>query len=225
MELAVPQLSPVTTKLFIFMDLRVEMTLRALGFNGSEMARIPVSWPSMETRIPVWAKHRHHWADASSGGSSDSDLTVPNSDNEEHCYAYNDSPKLQFRKDISKALWKQGLGMAEIISNKGRMWTTTGIVHGGKLYGFLEYALFLAEIGSLHLLDDEDKCISLEDIYKKVAEVRIEAAFALATTASEFFPMNDDVEKRQPETKAIMRWLKQIRFTASATLHGGALVL
>lgn len=29
---------------------------------------------------------------------------------------------------------------------------------------------FLAEIGSLHLLDDEDKCISLEDIYKKVAE-------------------------------------------------------
>ncbi|KAI3682181.1 hypothetical protein L2E82_50043 [Cichorium intybus] len=48
--------------------------------------------------------------------------------------------------------------------------------------------------------------------------------FDLATTASEFFPMNDDVEKRHPETKAIMRWLKQIRFTASATLHGGALV-
>ncbi|KAI3740501.1 hypothetical protein L2E82_30960 [Cichorium intybus] len=35
------------------------MTFRALGFNGSEMARMPVSWPSMETRIPVWAKHRH----------------------------------------------------------------------------------------------------------------------------------------------------------------------
>ncbi|KAI3739202.1 hypothetical protein L2E82_29601 [Cichorium intybus] len=44
--------------------------------------------------------------------------------------------------------------------------------------------------------------------------------FDLATTASEFFAMNDDVEKRQPERKAIMRWLKQIRFTASATLHG-----
>ncbi|KAI3740322.1 hypothetical protein L2E82_30750 [Cichorium intybus] len=40
----------------------------------------------------------------------------------------------------------------------------------------------------------------------------------------QFFPMNDDVDKRQPETKAIMRWLKQIRFTASDTLHGGALV-
>ncbi|KAJ9565528.1 LOW QUALITY PROTEIN: hypothetical protein OSB04_001494 [Centaurea solstitialis] len=29
---------------------------------------------------------------------------------------------------------------------------------------------FLAEIGALHLLDDEDKCIPLEDIYKKVAK-------------------------------------------------------
>ncbi|KAI3691221.1 hypothetical protein L2E82_49441 [Cichorium intybus] len=75
-----------------------------------------------------------------------------------------------FRKDISKARWKQELGMAEIISNKGRMWTTTGIVVGGKLYSFLEDILFLAEIGALHLLDDEDKCIPLEDIYKKVAE-------------------------------------------------------
>ncbi|KAI3682261.1 hypothetical protein L2E82_50002 [Cichorium intybus] len=34
------QLSPVTTKVFIFMDLRIEMTLRAPGFNGSEMARM-----------------------------------------------------------------------------------------------------------------------------------------------------------------------------------------
>ncbi|KAI3740364.1 hypothetical protein L2E82_30792 [Cichorium intybus] len=59
MELAVPQLSPVTTKLLIFMDSRIEMTSCAPGFNGSEMARMPVSWSSMETRIPVWAKHRH----------------------------------------------------------------------------------------------------------------------------------------------------------------------
>ncbi|KAL4556706.1 hypothetical protein LXL04_034863 [Taraxacum kok-saghyz] len=40
----------------------------------------------------------------------------------------------------------------------------------------------------------------------------------------QFFPINDDIDKRQPETKAIMRWLKDIRFTASASLHGGALV-
>ncbi|CAH1448150.1 unnamed protein product [Lactuca virosa] len=91
-------------------------------------------------------------------------------DNEDHCYAYTDFPKLQFRKDISKARWKQDVGMAEIVSNKGKLWTTTGIVRGGKLYSFLEDTLFLAEIGALHLLDDEDKCIPLEDIYKKVAE-------------------------------------------------------
>ncbi|XP_073284773.1 carboxypeptidase SOL1 isoform X1 [Primulina huaijiensis] len=40
----------------------------------------------------------------------------------------------------------------------------------------------------------------------------------------QFFPMNDDLELRQPETKAIMKWSEEIRFTASASLHGGALV-
>ncbi|KAA8537958.1 hypothetical protein F0562_027462 [Nyssa sinensis] len=40
----------------------------------------------------------------------------------------------------------------------------------------------------------------------------------------QFFPMNDNLDSRQPETKAVMSWLKRIRFTASASLHGGALV-
>ncbi|KAI3459966.1 hypothetical protein Pfo_016629 [Paulownia fortunei] len=40
----------------------------------------------------------------------------------------------------------------------------------------------------------------------------------------QFFPMNDDMDLRQPETKAIMNWLEDIHFTASASLHGGALV-
>ncbi|CAI9771409.1 unnamed protein product [Fraxinus pennsylvanica] len=40
----------------------------------------------------------------------------------------------------------------------------------------------------------------------------------------QFFPMNDDLDSRQPETKAIMNWLEEIHFTASASLHGGALV-
>ncbi|XP_043696649.1 carboxypeptidase SOL1 isoform X2 [Telopea speciosissima] len=39
-----------------------------------------------------------------------------------------------------------------------------------------------------------------------------------------FFPLNDDLDSRQPETKAIMSWLKERRFTGSASLHGGALV-
>ncbi|KAF5194662.1 Carboxypeptidase sol1 [Thalictrum thalictroides] len=40
----------------------------------------------------------------------------------------------------------------------------------------------------------------------------------------QFFPMNNDMDSRQPETKAIMSWLKERQFTASASLHGGALV-
>lgn len=39
-----------------------------------------------------------------------------------------------------------------------------------------------------------------------------------------FFPINDEMDARQPETKAIMSWLKERQFTASASLHGGALV-
>eukprot|EP00268_Persea_americana_P056242 TRINITY_DN6615_c0_g1_i9.p1 TRINITY_DN6615_c0_g1~~TRINITY_DN6615_c0_g1_i9.p1 ORF type:complete len:273 (+),score=47.55 TRINITY_DN6615_c0_g1_i9:509-1327(+) len=40
----------------------------------------------------------------------------------------------------------------------------------------------------------------------------------------QFFPNNEDLELRQPETKAIMSWLEGRHFTASASLHGGALV-
>ncbi|XP_057734608.1 carboxypeptidase SOL1 isoform X1 [Arachis stenosperma] len=40
----------------------------------------------------------------------------------------------------------------------------------------------------------------------------------------QFFPLNYNEDSRQPETRAIINWAKDIRFTASATLHGGALV-
>lgn len=36
----------------------------------------------------------------------------------------------------------------------------------------------------------------------------------------QFFPNNDDIKHRQPETRAIMKWIKQEHFTASASLHG-----
>ncbi|MFS7975552.1 putative tRNA-splicing endonuclease, subunit Sen54 [Helianthus anomalus] len=74
-------------------------------------------------------------------GSSESEVSSPESDNEDHCYAYGDLPKLQFRKGGSKARWREELGMAEVVSNKGRMWITTGIVRDGKLYLFLEDTL------------------------------------------------------------------------------------
>ncbi|ONK80830.1 uncharacterized protein A4U43_C01F22240 [Asparagus officinalis] len=40
----------------------------------------------------------------------------------------------------------------------------------------------------------------------------------------QFFPINDVVDLRQPETRAVMSWIKGQHFTASASLHGGALV-
>ncbi|KAH9331143.1 hypothetical protein KI387_003251, partial [Taxus chinensis] len=40
----------------------------------------------------------------------------------------------------------------------------------------------------------------------------------------QFFSQNNDKNLRQPESKAIMKWTLDTRFTASASLHGGALV-
>ncbi|KAK7391212.1 hypothetical protein VNO78_19624 [Psophocarpus tetragonolobus] len=40
----------------------------------------------------------------------------------------------------------------------------------------------------------------------------------------QFVTINDDEDSRQPETRAIMNWLRDMRFTASAAFHGGALV-
>ncbi|KAL8158987.1 hypothetical protein V2J09_000524 [Rumex salicifolius] len=54
-DLAVPGLSPVTIMLFMFMDLRIDITSFALGFNGSDMAITPTISSSMATIIPVWA--------------------------------------------------------------------------------------------------------------------------------------------------------------------------
>ncbi|KAA8517146.1 hypothetical protein F0562_017439 [Nyssa sinensis] len=106
----------------------------------------------------------------SSSGASDSEVYVQDPNDEEHCFTSGDVPKLQFRKDISKARWNNELRMAEIVDNKGRMWTTTGIVRSSKIYCSIEETLFLAEIGALDLLDDNDTSFPLKDIFKKVAE-------------------------------------------------------
>ncbi|KAL0903833.1 hypothetical protein M5K25_025886 [Dendrobium thyrsiflorum] len=40
----------------------------------------------------------------------------------------------------------------------------------------------------------------------------------------QFYPLSDGLAQRQPETKAIIKWVEGRQFTASASLHGGALV-
>ncbi|KAK9290446.1 hypothetical protein L1049_008616 [Liquidambar formosana] len=109
------------------------------------------------------------WA-SSSGEMSDTELNLQDT-NDEDCHLTSGSiSKLQFRKDISKARWNDEMGMAEVVKKKGQLWTTTGIVRSSKTYCSIEETLFLAEVGALLLLDDNDISLSLRDIYVKVAE-------------------------------------------------------
>ncbi|XP_057982061.1 uncharacterized protein LOC131167316 isoform X2 [Malania oleifera] len=111
------------------------------------------------------------WA-SSFEGTSDSEVYLPDLNDEEHYYTSGHIPKLQFRKDISKACWKEEMGMAEIVEKRGRLWTTTGIIRNSKVYCLIEETLFLVEIGALLLLDDNDTSFSLKDLYEKIAEGR-----------------------------------------------------
>lgn len=104
--------------------------------------------------------------------SDDSETQLQDLNDEELYYASGHIPKIQFRKDISRACWNEELGMAEVLENKGQMWKTTGVVRNGKIYCLLEETLFLAEIGALLILDATGCPLSLKDIYEKVAEGR-----------------------------------------------------
>ncbi|XVF75761.1 hypothetical protein PTKIN_Ptkin13bG0213200 [Pterospermum kingtungense] len=90
-------------------------------------------------------------------------------DDEENCYSSGFLSKLQFRKDISKAVWVDDLAMAEVVEKKGKMWVTMGIVRSGNTYCFIEETLFLIEIGALHLLDEKGICLSLKEVYDKLS--------------------------------------------------------
>ncbi|XP_027066001.2 uncharacterized protein [Coffea arabica] len=108
------------------------------------------------------------WANFSE--TSDSEGCLDDLNDEENFYASGDIPKLQFRKDVSKARWIDDLEMAEVVERKGGMWTSTGIVRRGKIYCSIEETLFLAEIGALYLLDEDNTPFPLKYIYNKVQE-------------------------------------------------------
>ncbi|XP_044950038.1 uncharacterized protein LOC123399712 [Hordeum vulgare subsp. vulgare] len=79
------------------------------------------------------------------------------------------SSRVQFRNVASRARWVEEAGAAEVLDNKGKLWLTTGITRGGKLYYNVEEIGFLAERGALVLLDDKDVTVGMEEIYRKIA--------------------------------------------------------
>ncbi|CAK9322729.1 unnamed protein product [Citrullus colocynthis] len=111
------------------------------------------------------------WESSSGGASGYDDNYAQDIKDEEECLcASGYLRKLQFRKHASTARWNDQMGMAEVLENKGSLWTTTGIVRCGKIYCSIEKTLFLIEVGALHLLDHDNSSLSLKDVYKKVAE-------------------------------------------------------
>ncbi|KAF7073389.1 hypothetical protein CFC21_078385 [Triticum aestivum] len=73
------------------------------------------------------------------------------------------------RNVASRARWVEEAGAAEVLDNKGKLWLTTGIARGGKLYYNVEEIGFLAERGALVILDDKDETVGMEEIYGKIA--------------------------------------------------------
>eukprot|EP00268_Persea_americana_P031024 TRINITY_DN3010_c0_g1_i1.p1 TRINITY_DN3010_c0_g1~~TRINITY_DN3010_c0_g1_i1.p1 ORF type:complete len:141 (-),score=38.13 TRINITY_DN3010_c0_g1_i1:172-594(-) len=89
------------------------------------------------------------WGCCSDGTDTEDQETINLKDWNDEEYNHNNpfkpspefTPKLQFRKDVSKARWDEDMGMAEVTEKKGGMWTTTGIIRGGMLYCLLEETL------------------------------------------------------------------------------------
>ncbi|XP_039685296.1 uncharacterized protein [Medicago truncatula] len=83
--------------------------------------------------------------------NDDDDVNLPNaSDEEEDLHFTSHSlPKSQFRNIKSKARWNEEMGMAEVIEKNGKM--------------------YFMELGALHLVDSENRSISIIEMYEKVS--------------------------------------------------------
>eukprot|EP00267_Zea_mays_P042210 XP_020394180.1 carboxypeptidase SOL1 isoform X3 [Zea mays] len=110
-----------------------------------------------------------------------------------------------------------------------------GNVHGDEPVG-REVLMHLANCLCDNYLKDSLATLIIENMHLHILPIMNPDGFALRWRGNannidlnrdfpdQFFPVNNDIDYRQPETRAIMNWVKQEHFTASASLHGGALV-
>ncbi|EER89180.1 hypothetical protein BDA96_10G039200 [Sorghum bicolor] len=110
-----------------------------------------------------------------------------------------------------------------------------GNVHGDEPVG-REVLIHLANWLCDNYLKDSLATLIVENIHLHILPTMNPDGFALRWRGNannidlnrdfpdQFFSVNNDIDYRQPETRAIMNWVKQEHFTASASLHGGALV-
>ncbi|CAN6211190.1 unnamed protein product [Urochloa humidicola] len=100
--------------------------------------------------------------------------TARNDDGEEHHLnpflegAPSASSKVQFRNVALRARWVEEAGAAEVVESKGKLWLTTGVTRGSKLFYNVEEIGFLVERGALILLNGKDETIGIEGIYGKI---------------------------------------------------------
>ncbi|CAM8943946.1 unnamed protein product [Rhodiola kirilowii] len=85
----------------------------------------------------LWENHSHGDGDF----DSETDENDSGDEEEEGLYDSNSIPKLQFRNDMSRAQWNEHMLMAEVLQNKGKMATTTGVIREGKLFISVEETL------------------------------------------------------------------------------------
>lgn len=110
-----------------------------------------------------------------------------------------------------------------------------GNVHGDEPVG-RELLILLANWLCTNYMKDSLATFLIENVHIHILPTMNPDGFALRRRGNannvdlnrdfpdQFFPKNDVMDLRQPETRAIMGWIKGQHFVASASLHGGALV-
>ncbi|KAK8940068.1 hypothetical protein KSP40_PGU017872 [Platanthera guangdongensis] len=110
-----------------------------------------------------------------------------------------------------------------------------GNIHGDEPVG-RELLIYIADWLCSNYMKDPLATLIVKNVHLHILPSMNPDGFAMRKRGNEnnvdlnrdfpdqFYPIKDVVGQQQPETKAIMKWVEERKFTASASLHGGALV-